>query len=61
MRFGRHHAHAVCVRDPTGPPEVGAGRRKLLNDVLVAQHRTNHLLELARRAGFDAEELARST
>jgi len=27
--------------------------RKLLDDVLVAQHRTNQLLELALRAGFD--------
>jgi hypothetical protein len=35
--------------------------RKLLDDVLVAQHRTNHLLELALRAGFDDDEQARST
>jgi len=35
--------------------------RKLLDDVLVAQHRTNHLLELALRAGFDDEEQARDT
>jgi hypothetical protein len=34
--------------------------RKLLDDVLVAQHRTNHLLELALRAGFDDEERARA-
>jgi hypothetical protein len=34
--------------------------RKLLDDVLVAQHRTNHLLELALRAGFDDEEQARN-
>src|SRR4029079_4116924 len=27
--------------------------RRLLDDVLVAQHRTNQLLELALRAGFD--------
>jgi vacuolar-type H+-ATPase subunit B/Vma2 len=35
--------------------------RRLLDDVLVAQHRTNHLLELALRAGFDDEEQARTT
>jgi hypothetical protein len=35
--------------------------RGLLDDVLVAQHRTNHLLELALRAGFDDEEQARNT
>ena len=35
--------------------------RKLLDDVLVAQHRTNQLLELALRAGFDDEEQARKT
>jgi hypothetical protein len=35
--------------------------RRLLDDVLVAQHRTNHLLELALRAGFDDEEQARKT
>ena len=35
--------------------------RKLLDDVLVAQHRTNHLLEFALRAGFDDEEEARNT
>jgi hypothetical protein len=29
--------------------------RRLLDDVLVAQHRTNQLLELALRAGFDDE------
>ena len=34
--------------------------RRLLDDVLVAQHRTNHLLELALRAGFDDDEHARS-
>jgi hypothetical protein len=34
--------------------------RKLLDDVLVAQHRTNHLLELALRAGFDDDEQARN-
>jgi len=32
----------------------------LLDDVLVAQHRTNHLLELALRAGFDDDERARA-
>jgi hypothetical protein len=35
--------------------------RRLLDDVLVAQHRTNHLLELALRAGFDDEEQVRKT
>jgi hypothetical protein len=35
--------------------------RRLLDDVLVAQHRTNQLLELALRAGFDDEEQARSS
>jgi hypothetical protein len=35
--------------------------RRLLDDVLVAQHRTNHLLELALRAGFDDEEQARNS
>jgi len=34
--------------------------RKLLDDVLVAQHCTNHLLELALRAGFDDDEQARN-
>jgi hypothetical protein len=34
--------------------------RALLDDVLVAQHRTNHLLELALRAGFEEEERART-
>jgi hypothetical protein len=34
--------------------------RKLLDDVLVAQHRTNQLLELALRAGFDDDEQARN-
>jgi hypothetical protein len=34
--------------------------RRLLDDVLVAQHRTNHLLELALRAGFDDDEQARN-
>jgi hypothetical protein len=35
--------------------------RVLLDDVLVAQHRTNQLLELALRAGFDDDERARAT
>ncbi len=35
--------------------------RKLLDDVLVAQHRTNQLLELALRAGFDDDERLRSS
>jgi len=35
--------------------------RRLLDDVLVAQHRTNQLLELALRAGFDDDEHARAT
>ncbi len=34
--------------------------RALLEDVLVAQHRTNQLLELALRAGFDDAEYART-
>ncbi len=34
--------------------------RALLDDVLVAQHRTNHLLELALRAGFDDDERTRT-
>ena len=34
--------------------------RTLLDDVLVAQHRTNHLLELALRAGFDDDERPRA-
>jgi len=34
--------------------------RRLLDDVLVAQHRTNQLLELALRAGFDDDEQARN-
>jgi hypothetical protein len=34
--------------------------RKLLDDVLVAQNRTNQLLELALRAGFDDDEQARN-
>jgi hypothetical protein len=35
--------------------------RQLLDDVLVAQHRTNHLLELALRAGFDDDERVRTS
>jgi hypothetical protein len=35
--------------------------RVLLDDVLVAQHRTNQLLELALRAGFDDDERVRSS
>jgi len=35
--------------------------RRLLDDVLVAQHRTNHLLELALRAGFDDDERLRTS
>ena len=38
-------------------PEI----RRLLEDVLVAQQRTNQLLELALRAGFDDDERARSS
>jgi hypothetical protein len=34
--------------------------RKVLDDVLIAQHRTNKLLELALRAGFDEDERIRS-
>ena len=33
--------------------------RRLLVDVLLAQRRTNHLLELALRAGFDDDEHVR--
>ena len=35
--------------------------RRLLDDVLVAQHRTNQLLELAFRAGFDDDERLRTS
>jgi len=35
--------------------------RRLLDDVLVAQHRTNQLLELALRAGFDDDERLRTS
>jgi hypothetical protein len=35
--------------------------RQLLDDVLVAQHRTNQLLELALRAGFDDDERVRTS
>ena len=35
--------------------------RQLLDDVLVAQHRTNQLLELALRAGFDDDERLRTS
>jgi hypothetical protein len=35
--------------------------RALLDDVLVAQHRTNQLLELALRAAFDDDERTRAT
>jgi hypothetical protein len=38
-------------------PEI----RRLLDDVLVAQQRTNQLLELALRAGFDDDERVRSS
>ena len=37
-------------------PEI----RRLLDDVLVAQQRTNQLLELALRAAFDDDERLRS-
>jgi len=35
--------------------------RRLLDDVLVAQQRTNQLLELALRAGFDDDERLRTS
>jgi hypothetical protein len=35
--------------------------RALLDDLLVAQHRTNQLLELALRAAFDDDERIRAT
>ena len=38
-------------------PEI----KRLLDDVLVAQQRTNQLLELALRAGFDDDERVRSS
>jgi hypothetical protein len=48
---------AMARAHATRLEEIG----KLLDDVLVAQHRTNHLLELALRAGFDDDEHARAT
>jgi len=35
------------------------GIRRRLEDVVAAQDRTNHLLELALRAGFDDDERVR--
>ena len=45
---------------PTAPSgDVIDACRHMLDDVLVAQQRTNQLLELALRAGFDDDERAR--
>jgi hypothetical protein len=52
---------AVGDLQPASGDRLLAEIRALLDDVLVAQHRTNHLLELALRAGFDNEEQARSS
>jgi hypothetical protein len=52
---------AVGELEPSSGDRLLGEIRKLLDDVLVAQHRTNHLLELALRAGFDDDEQARST
>ena len=52
---------AVGELEPSSGDRLLEEIRKLLDDVLVAQHRTNHLLELALRAGFDDDEQARST
>ncbi len=51
---------AVGALSPSSGDRLLAEIRTLLDDVLVAQHRTNHLLELALRAGFDDEEHARN-
>jgi hypothetical protein len=50
---------AVGHLQPSSSERVLDEIRKLLDDVLVAQHRTNRLLELALRAGFDDEERTR--
>jgi hypothetical protein len=59
----QHQELAVSLESLTGEVQTIAFAnapvmdeiRRLLEDVLVAQHRTNHLLELALRAGFDDE------
>jgi hypothetical protein len=52
---------AVRAVAPTSNDQVLEEIRKLLDDVLVAQHRTNQLLELALRAGFEDDERARTS
>lgn len=52
---------AVNELQPSSGERLLAEIRGLLDDVLVAQHRTNQLLELALRAGFDDDERARAT
>ena len=52
---------AVGESQPSSGDQLLEEIRRLLDDVLVAQHRTNHLLELALRAGFDDDEQARGT
>jgi hypothetical protein len=52
---------AVRAVAPASSDQVLEEIRKLLDDVLVAQHRTNQLLELALRAGFDDDERARTS
>jgi hypothetical protein len=52
---------AVGELQPSSGDQLLEEIRTLLDDVLVAQHRTNHLLELALRAGFDDDEQARRT
>jgi len=54
-------SHAVGELQSSSNDRLLVEIRALLDDVLVAQHRTNHLLELALRAGFDDEEQARNT
>ena len=54
-------SEALSELQPSSGDRLAEEIRKLLEDVLVAQHRTNHLLELALRAGFDDEEQARNT
>jgi hypothetical protein len=51
---------AVGASQSSSGDRLLAEIRTLLDDVLVAQHRTNHLLELALRAGFDDDERARA-
>ena len=54
-------SRALSELQPSSGDRLAEEIRKLLDDVLVAQHRTNHLLELALRAAFDDEEQARNT